>query len=197
MKSLREFTLRTSLALACAMIIGIMMYGVRMFNIYKHDFAYTADAVVAAVFFFSLRMLRLREALAVLLLLLVLMLGPLTHAVQHGYAFTYALYFTAAPFAMYVYHLNFESFKRWKVYVQPLVPGLLVAATAVLSRILVYIFWPMAQRTPWVEYSFGTLPDILGGFLLGVGLGIGIILGDYAPVADYVRIQPHSHRNAP
>jgi hypothetical protein len=197
MNGLREFSLRAFIVLACAISVGLAVYGLRIFNVHLHAFAYTADAVVATLFFFSLRMLKPREAFAVLLLLLVFVLGPLTHAVQRGVLVNYTFFFASAPLAIYVYYLSFDSVKRGKAYFRPFILGFLLAATTVLCRLLVYLNWPALNRGNWMEYSVGILPDVAGGFLLGVSIGIGIVLVDYEPVSDYISVPPHAQKNSP
>ena len=160
----------------CSLCTGLIFYQGRVLNSHNHASIFIFEAAVGAIFFYSLRTLRLRDALAFLFVMYFIYLGPLTRAFHYGYANTYTVFFLAGPLAVFVYDRMILRRNRWENIFQPLIVAGLWGSTSLLSRLIVDI--PRLSR--W-QYSFlEYLPLIFPYVLMGTALGFGVGLGFYA-----------------
>ena len=182
------FILRASvIPVACSIIIGLIFYPSRVFHPHDHAFIFVADAAVAALFFYSLRVFTLKDALGLLFVIYLLYMGPLTHALQYGATVPFTVFFVSVPLAVYVYHTMIFSRHRWENVFPPLILAGFWGSTTILARLCVDLprgaFW---QR-PFLDYPVLILPNILMAIGVGFGVGVGFFLVGREPRVRMLR----------
>jgi len=183
-----SFIVRASIvSVVCSIGIGLIFYQSRIFNPYNHAFTFIVDAAVGALFFFSLRILRLRDALGFLFIMYLVYLGPLTHAFENGAALGFTPFFLSVPLAVYVYEKMILTAHRWESVFPPLIVAGLWGSTTILARLCVDLPRAAFWQGPFLDYPMLILPDVLMGIAVGFGVGVGFFLVDREPVSLVLR----------
>jgi hypothetical protein len=152
-------------------VIGYIFYQSRIFNHRASVFSIPVYGLIGSIFFYSLRV-NVKNALATLLVLFVMNSALITHATRLTYLLRDLFIIgtlSAAIYFFYQYFYNKNPKERW---LEPLILSALVATFAlVATSILVIINKAINTVTfQWIYYIAKLY------FLIGLGIGIGIIL---------------------
>jgi len=129
------------------------------------------EGIVGSIFFYSLR-INIKNAFAALLVLFVIDSAFISHATRLTYLLRDFFYIGALIAAIYIFYHFFYNKSQNERWLEPLILSALVATfTLVSTTILVIINKGLNVVTlQWVYYIAKLY------FLIGLGIGIGIIL---------------------
>lgn len=143
---------------------------------YYPAFRFVTYGIVGSLFFFTLRDLGFRNALAVLVVLFFFESTILWGSFEHGRLLNDAISFVIAPLAIGMFTWLFHSKVKVITVFDPFILGTMFAATGALTRIAL----DMQRQVPvqyWTIFRPWQLaPDLARGFLIGAGLGVGFLL---------------------
>jgi len=162
------------------MVIGYIFYQSRIFNHHANTFSIPVEGLVGSIFFYSLR-INIKNAFAALLVLFVIDSAFISHTTRLTYLLWDLFYIGALIVAIYTFYQFFYNKSQNERWLEPLILSALVATfTLVAALILVIINNSLNVVTlQWIYY----IAKIY--FLIGLGIGIGIILTE-EPYSDKI-----------
>ena len=177
---LTEIVIRSLISLVCCMVIGYIFYQSRIFNRHANTFSIPVEGLVGSIFFYSMH-INIKNAFAALLVLFVIDSAFITHATRLTYLLRDLFCIGALIVAIYIFYQFFYNKSQYERWLEPLILSALVATfTLVATLILVIINNPLNVVTlQWVYYIAKLY------FLIGLGIGVGIILTE-EPYSDKI-----------
>jgi hypothetical protein len=168
---LTEVVVRSFISLICCMVIGYIFYKSQIFNRHAGAFSILVYGLIGSIFFYTMR-IDIRNAFAALLVLFVIDSAFITHATRFSYLLRDLFCIGALSAAIYTFYQYFYSKSQNERWLEPLILSALVAAfTLVATLILIVISRGLNVVTfQWIYYIAKLY------FLIGLGIGIGIIL---------------------
>lgn len=168
---------RSLVSIACCFVIGLIVFQWRVFNPYFWTSQLITFGIIGSVFFYTLRVNR-RNAFAVLLVLFVVQFGLLFRHIQFATLLRDFIFFVTLAAALYVFFVGFYVKTVRFRNLQPLVLATLFAiafsiATLVLGLLDETFFHPLVS-----SLSEAILTNAKYEFLVGLGIGLGILLLD-------------------
>jgi hypothetical protein len=150
-------------------LLGILFFGFDVFNSKSPFFQFVAYGIIGSVSFILFNWKKYRDAIFVLVLLYlfnILLFGT-------KYLLTGLLYFLAVIAGSYIYSAYFfNQAKNIKTSRPLILAGIYAILFLIVTLLLVFIYEPTAGKL----FAIKNMPI---GFLIGLGLGIGIELSDY------------------
>jgi len=177
---LTEIVVRSLISLVCCIVIVYIFYQSRIFNRHASTFSIPVEGLVGSIFFYSLR-INIKNAFAALLVLFVIDSAFISHTTRLTYLLWDLFYIGALIVAIYTFYQFFYNKSQNERWLEPLILSALVATfTLVAALILVIINNSLNVVTlQWIYY----IAKIY--FLIGLGIGIGIILTE-EPYSDKI-----------
>ena len=178
-RKFRAVLLHTSVATLCCLAVGFIFYQFDVFNIYHPALSFLVLGLTGSLFFFTLRELGWRTAWALLFAALVAHTGLLTRALEHGTLMRDIGTFAGLALAVALFYYKFYRGHDPKRLVNPLLLGGLWASTNLVFMALVGVIRGYFINTPFLSVPWGLLPMVQYGFLVGLGVGIGILVAEH------------------
>jgi len=168
---LAEIIIRSFISLVCCIVIGYIFYQSRIFNRHAGTFSVPVYGVIGSIFFYSMRV-NIKNAFAALLVLIVMDSAFITHATRFTYLLRDLIILCALSAAIYFFHQYFYNKSQKGRWLEPLILSALVATFSLVATfILVLINNTLNIVTfQWIYYIAKLY------FLIGLGIGIGILL---------------------
>jgi hypothetical protein len=166
-----EVVVRSFISLICCMVIGYIFYESRIFNRHASTFSILVYGLIGSIFFYTMR-IDIKNAFAALLVLFVIDSAFITHATRLSYLLRDIFCIGALSTAIYTFYQYFYNKSKNERWLEPLILSALVAVFALVATlILVIINRGLNVVTfQWIYYITKLY------FLIGLGIGIGIIL---------------------
>lgn len=158
-------------------IFGFIFYGWNLFTPHYFSFQIIAGAVISSLFFLTLRINR-RDALAVLLVLIVIQLGLIVRP-ENFFQFTPAFLFSVAfASSLYLFYRIFYLKTVTLRYLHPLVLAAIFALFSLLvSATLIFTTRSYRSVEP-IRLLYAIETNALNSFVIGLGTGLGVFLLD-------------------
>ena len=168
---------RSLVSIACCMIVGLIVFQARVF----HPFFWTSQlgvfSVAGSVFFYTLRISR-RNAFAVLLVLAVVTFGLLFRHLKPLLLFADIVFFATLGAALTIFFISFYSKTVNYRNLQPLVLATIFALAFSLATLFVGAMDIAFGYPPGYSLFEAMLTNARYEFLVGLGIGLGILLLD-------------------
>ncbi|MFI5251321.1 MAG: hypothetical protein ACHQQQ_02720 [Bacteroidota bacterium] len=169
-EKIREIVLKTLVSVLCCAILGYIFYRGDLFNRSLHHFDFIAFGIIGSVFFHTLRF-SVRNAFAVLLSAALIVTVLLERA--HGrYALGIVLNTVTSALAIYLFFIFIYNSQGKKKLVELLNLALLFAVLNLFANLLIVLIFGNPQRIS----ALWTLQWIRHWFLIGLGIGVGIVV---------------------
>lgn len=176
-QKVKKFILTTVFAALGAVAVGFLFLRQNIFEFRLPAFVFLSEGLTGGIIFSTLRASSIRNSLAVVFLLV------LTHVVLNRpifwvYALQDALFVVGLSAALFVFlRYFFERYCEQRVG-RPLILSSLVAiAYAFITGILDFTFL-LSRGAPTLNLAQAVYFILAQGFLLGIGLGVGIELSE-------------------
>ncbi|MBF8296410.1 MAG: hypothetical protein HW389_2955 [Bacteroidetes bacterium] len=168
---------RSLVSIACCFVVGLIVFQWRVFHPYFLTSQFIMFGIVGSVFFYTLRVNR-RNAFAVLLVLFVVQVGLLFRDLRSAILLRDFIFFATLAAALYIFFIGFYMKTVRYRNLQPLVLATLFAiafsiATLILGLLDETFFRPLAS-----SLFEAILTNAKYEFLVGLGIGLGILLLD-------------------
>lgn len=179
MKPFAGIVLRSCIALACCVALGMVFYGWHILQSTNHAFAFVMYGIMGSVFFFALRYTNRTTALALLFAMFIIQGGLVTRSLTNSFILRDIVFITTLGIAIYLFWANYYSRRSGIVFLHPVVLGALLAALNLLGMTLLRYIERIAPDSNLPEFLFWIFPVVSADFLIGFGIGLGIVAGDY------------------
>jgi hypothetical protein len=168
---------RSLVSIACCVVIGLIVFQWRVFNPFFWNSQLIMFGIIGSVFFYTLRINR-RNAFAVLLVLFVVQIGLLFRHLHTVTLLRDFIFFATLAAVLYIFFISFYTKTVRYRNLQPLVLATLFAisfsiATLILGLLDETLFHPL-----WYSLPEAILTNAKYEFLVGLGIGLGILLLD-------------------
>jgi hypothetical protein len=178
LRSILQKSLITSLT---CILAGIIVYGFGVFEIHRTTFQFISTGVLASLVFFTLREAGTRHALLVLLLFFVIMTGLLTNGYRHGMLLRDAVYVAAVGVTLFLFSSRIYREDSPRQWLSPIILGALMGAVMLLATLLLALVTPLVREAPLAALFPRIWPVVVMNFVVGLGLGTGIVICEYIP----------------
>ena len=178
-RKFRAVLLHTLVASLCCLAVGFIFYQFDVFNYYHPALQFLIFGFTGSLFFFSLRELGWRTAFALLFAATVAHAGLLTRALEHGTLMRDIATFASLAAAVALFYYKFYRGHDPKRLVNPLLLGGLWASTNLGFMALVGVSKGYFVNIPLLSVPLSLLPMVQYGFLVGLGVGIGILAAEH------------------
>ena len=168
---MREITLRSCVSVLWCAGFGYVFWQESIFNPYHTVFRYIEFGIIGSVFFHTLRLRGLRDAVPVLIVIYILVF-IFVKRVRGIYFMADMLTMIFTAVAIYLFCVAFYDRAKSRRFAEPLVLGVLLAVGAILSG-LVFMFVADIKISITLYQVYQLARD---WFLVGLGIGIGIVL---------------------
>lgn len=151
------------------LLLGITFFGLEVFDIKSPFFQFVVFGLIGSISFILFKLKRYRDTLFILALLLlfeILWLGS-------KYPITHTLGYLSVVISTYIYTKYFFNKIQGVKYARPLILASLFAIFFVIVTFALNFIYQASQGN---LFPFKNMPV---GFLIGLGLGIGIELSEY------------------
>jgi len=168
---------RSLVSITCCFIVGLIVFQGSVFNSFFWRSQLIMFGIIGSVFFYTLRINR-RNAFAVMLVLYVLKFGLIFRQTQPTMLLRDFVFFATLAAALYIFFVSFYTKTVRYRNLQPLVLATIFAiafpiATLVLGLLDEALFQPLTY-----SLTEGMLLNAKYEFLVGLGIGLGILLLD-------------------
>ncbi len=185
----RAIAIETVIVSAVCIVLGLVVYGWTVVNMYFHRSVFLFWGVTGGLTFYSLRRLRPRDTVIFLLVLFLFETVLLKRTSGVGNLFIDALYFAAVPVAVGVFFWSYRKRTHSVRVFDPLIVGAFVAAAVAVCRTVVLIRWWLANtENAWLANPLPLLGEVIESFLIGAGLGVGMWIVDQPRVRKALRL---------
>jgi hypothetical protein len=157
------------------LFIGFVFHGWQIFNSANPAFEFLIAGVLGSLFFFTLKV-RVRDAFALLVVLFFLNSSLITKSFASSFFFRDLLFFAAVSCSVYVYFVYFYRSKKQERRIGPLILSTLFSLSFLVALILLHGIHGVPFSTE--DIRFVIIPVVKDGFLIGLGIGIGILIVD-------------------
>lgn len=166
-----EIVIRPLISLICCMAIGYVFYQSLIFNRHAGAFSFPVYGLVGSIFFYSMR-INIKNAFAALLILFVINSAFITHATRLVYLLRDLFSIGALSAAIYIFHQHFYNKNQKERWLEPLILSVLIATFILVATLILAIINKVLNvvTLQWIYYIAKLY------FLIGLGIGIGIIL---------------------
>jgi len=177
-----EIVIRALVSLMCCIVIGYIFYQSQIFNRHTGTFSIPVYGLIGSIFFYSMRV-NIKNAFAALLVLFVMDSALVTHATRLPYLVRDLLCIGALSAAVYIFYKYFYNKNQKERWLEPLILSALAAAFILAATLLLTIINKTLSvvSLQWIYYIAKLY------FLIGLGIGIGIILTE-EPYLDKIRM---------
>jgi len=177
---------RVLIGTLCCVIVGVIFFQMRVFGPYHPAFQFVGLGFVGTLLFFSLRDIGWRTALALFFVVFVAYEGLLTGHIRKG-TFSWDIgTFLSILTAVSLFYYRFYNKRNHKALINPLLLALLLAATNLVCMGLVGVVIGYASTMTFPDYIRMQFTVVQYGFLVGLGIGAGILAVEY--------LEPRLHR---
>lgn len=156
---------------ACSAIVGLLFFGLKIFNIKLPFFQFIAYGITGSVSFSLFQLRRNRDAIYVLIMLFIVdaVIAGLTRL---SFLITHFLFFSSVIIAAYLFSKYLYNQSASLKISRPLI---LAGILAILFLAVTVLMWIIFGK----NYSpFNPLANLPTGFLIGLGLGIGFEISE-------------------
>ena len=151
----------------CCLIVGLCFFGLKIFASHNSAFQFITGSLSGSIFFSLLKFRNTRDAF---LILILIYLADLVFLGTFLYPLSHLFFFGAVGSALYVFFHFFESMFKELKFGGFLIIACLFALTYFLSVVILrVIYHPLV-------FHIGIFYNLYFGFLMGLGLGVGIDL---------------------
>lgn len=169
-------------ALVC-LLAGIVIYGLNVFDIHRATFQFVSTGILGSLFFFTLRQAGVRHSVLVLFLFFVIMTGLLTNGYRHGLLLRDAVYVAAVGITLFLFSSRIYRKDHPHQWLSPMILGALMGAVMLLTTLLLALGTNLPKATSLSSVLLSIWPVVVMNFVIGLGLGTGIIVCEYLPAA--------------
>lgn len=151
------------------LLLGVTFFGVEVFDTRSPFFQFVIYSIIGSLSFILFHLERYREAIFILVLLFlfgIIWLGS-------KYPLTHTLAYLSVIIGMYIYSRYFFTQIQTIKYSRPLI---LASIFAILFVMVTFILTLVYHANQGKLLPFKNMP---AGFLIGLGLGMGIELSEY------------------
>jgi hypothetical protein len=167
-------------ALVC-LLAGVVIYGLSVFDVHRPTFQFVSTGILGSLFFFTLRQAGIRHALLVLFLFFVIMTGLLTNGYLHGTLMRDALYVAAVGITLFLFSSRIYRKDHPDQWLSPIILGALMGAVMLLTTLLLILGRHLPLDVQLTSLFRGIWPVVVMNFVIGLGLGTGIVVCEYLP----------------
>jgi hypothetical protein len=154
-------------------VIGYIFYRSQIFNRHTAAFSFLVYGFIGSLFFYLLRV-KITDALAALVVLYAMNSAFITHATRLAYLLRDFVMIAAFSYAIFIFYHYFYSKSQKDRWLEPLILAAVIATFSLVATfILILLHHAMSIVTLYWIYTIARLY-----FLLGLGLGIGIIVSE-------------------
>lgn len=175
-KNLKTILIFAVTGIVCCTVLGFIFFGSDVFNTRSPMFQFPVYGFVGSVAFILFKLKSYRDALFILVL--VFLLEYLLTGSR--YLLTHLIYFSSVVLGVYLFLRYFYNRIRRIKYAGPLILAGIFGLLFVADMLLLSIIYSHG------EVKFLPLKTMPIGFLIGLGVGIGIELSEYIK-ARYVK----------
>lgn len=158
-------------------ILGVIFYGLTLFNPHYAGFQIIVGAVISSLFFLTLRISR-RDAFAVLLVLFVIQMGLILRPPSLFRFGAGSLFTVAFASSLYIFYQAFYLKSVGLRYLHPLVLAAIYALFSLLVSTVLILAGKIYQSVEPIRLLYGIETNALNSFVIGLGTGLGIFLLD-------------------
>jgi hypothetical protein len=178
LRSILQKSLVTALV---GLLAGIIIYGLPVFDIHRTTFQFVSTGILGSLFFFTLRQAGMRHALLVLFLFYVIMTGLLTNGYRHGMLLRDAVYVAAVGITLFLFSSRIYRKDQPHQWISPIILGALMGAVMLVATLLLALGRQLPGDVRLINVFRGIGPVVVMNFIIGLGLGTGIIVSEYLP----------------
>jgi hypothetical protein len=155
------------------LIIGYIFFQSQIFILNLVTFQFVTGGAMAVVFFNLLRFSSVRNALAGYFVICIFVKGFVVTSFAPDYLLRDVLYFAVIGFAVYLYwRYSYKEKINWNNPFQ--LAGLFSVLNIIMTIILI-----IYGNASYKEFAGALTMNLSIGFLIGLGMGIGIEAGNY------------------
>jgi hypothetical protein len=159
----------TILGSITCLLMGIIFFGFEIFEIRSTLFQFVVYGIIGSISFILFHLKRYRDAIFILVLLYLFEIIGL----GFKYPLTHTLGYLSVIISMYIYSKYFFTQTQTIKYSRPLILASIFAILFVIV-VLVLTFYYQAGQGKFLPFK-----NMPVGFLIGLGLGLGIELSEY------------------
>jgi hypothetical protein len=171
-------TRNSVIAITVCLLVGMLFNGIDVFKTRSTAFEFVVYGTLSSLFFFVLKVSR-RDSLALLLVLLFVNIGLVSHSFRTIYFMRDILYFAADSVSVYLFFTYFYREGKKSTFLMPLLLASFLGIAFDLS-------WSLLHFLRGGFRVFGGSSELFyflyivgrNGFLIGLGVGLGILVVD-------------------
>ncbi|HEY6952909.1 MAG TPA: hypothetical protein VI758_10910 [Bacteroidota bacterium] len=160
-------------AIVACLLVGIAFHGWSVFNPQSAAFEFVLFGSLGSLFFFSLKANR-RQSFAVLLVLFFIQSSLITKSYFSVYLLRDAVFFLAVSGATYLFFIYFHRPALRDKWLEPLILAVVFALSFFIALVALHVFRGIFLSLE--QLRFVIIPVMENGFLIGLGIGLGIVL---------------------
>jgi hypothetical protein len=181
-KSIAGVVGRSLVSILCSLILGFIFYRWSIFRWNFPSFQIVAFAIVGSLFFFTLRIHK-RNAFALLLVLFVIQAGLLTSSQRFSILLSNLVFYVAIAAALFIFFVTFYRKTAKLRNLHPLVLATLSALAFAVATVIMELIEGGVSMMSGAQMLSIVRFNSTNGFLVGLGIGLGILIVDKGYVA--------------
>lgn len=160
-------------ALTTCLVMGVIFNGWSVFSFHSTAFQFVIYGTLGSLFFFSLKASR-RDSLALLLVLFLVQTSLITRYHSSVFFLRDVIFFLAVSVATYIFFIYFHRPGQRDKWLEPLILAVLFALSFFVALVALHVF--KGVFLSFEQLRFVIVPVMENGFLIGLGIGLGIVL---------------------
>jgi hypothetical protein len=170
-KQFREIILHTVVTALCCILLGLIVYQGSVFNRTHYAFQFVTFGIAGSLFFHTLRLANVKVALFVMAGLILIQIF-INRSADFWLVVRDLLAGISLGSAIYLFFANYYTHKKVQGVMTPITLGALLAAT----NLAVTIVLVLINGVPILQSYPSILVNVMLGFLVGCGIGAGILV---------------------
>jgi hypothetical protein len=172
-----EILCKSLVSLFFCLILGAAVYQSLVFSLHSPSFQIVLYGLIGSLFFFSLQ-INVRNSFALLLVMFVLQTGLLTRSSRLVYLARDALFVGAVGAALYIFFVSFYRSPLQLRRLHPLVLGTIFVLSFSVATGLLELIAELPNGFSMKRLLWALQINAVNGFLVGLGIGLGILMID-------------------
>ncbi len=176
--TLKRFFVTAILAALGSVVVGFIFFHARLFDIGRGGYQFLSFGIIGGAVFAAFRFFDKRNAVLILLILVVLN-EVLLNATGRAVLWQDLLYYAGLCAAVILFsEYYFRKLAEAALVRLPVLTSLL-ALNYLVVAVIIYLFYQSNPSVPQLNLSQIIYYDLAQGFLIGLGLGLGIEVAEY------------------
>lgn len=166
------------ISVVCSLLLGVAFNGLEVFVPQSTAFEFVVYGILGSLFFFTLR-INVRNAFAILLILLFVNVGLVNKSWGSVFLIRDVIFFFVVSASIYFFFVFFYRPMRQDKKLEPLIFATVYGLAFLVSWFLLHLtFNAFRKMDSFEEVRFSLVPLLENGFLIGLGVGLGILIVD-------------------